>query len=332
MLSSVILTIPLVPAALGLLIPYTTQLPPQPFAGESLIEYVAENPLNTSLTGALGPLSNLSSNGANIVQSNPTYKLTGPPSQLTSRGFRFSPQQLLTATWNSSGNGYNITLDSHLCASTVIGDFTAPSGELVQNASLADIYNKLKLPSPILSNYLFTQVQTLQEKFNASITNAICPENGHPDRELRFDRYTAEQRDGYWTTMVLNVVGGSAIAFVGLDQALSHNLTTHERAGAIVGAGAVEAILYSIMNRLQKKQYISPGEAMILNVFVMAGNGAQTALRITTCATATAFMAGYQGLQSAAARGAQIFTPSTEGVGMSAAGSSAADLVGEQQC
>ncbi|MCJ1305965.1 hypothetical protein MMC08_008782 [Hypocenomyce scalaris] len=194
---------------------------------------------------------------------------------LIQRQLVVSTNDSVSASYNDSGAGYNISVPHWLCENNVIGDFVTPSGATIANATVGDIYQNVVVAShtsATLVNWLTTRANTLQANFNTTFSNSICDPPPASGRSLLWYTVNVEDTDGYWTASVLCIIGGGVIGFPGLWGAIGHNLPPLKEASALVAVAALEYILYRIVDRLQRNKLLNNRvEAFILSAFITAG-------------------------------------------------------------
>ena len=175
--------------------------------------------------------------------------------------------------WKIGQNGYNISIPHNTCSSSIVGKFTSPSGAIFQNATFETInqsINQAYLTGQPLYYYLLPRAQALQANLDNVLAERICDLSPGGSRSLltRVDPLTI---DGYWTATIINSLAGGGIAIGGIYGAISNNLTYIQEASALAGVGALEYILYRLIDRLQHKRIFSNLEASIMSVFITAG-------------------------------------------------------------
>ena len=177
------------------------------------------------------------------------------------------------AAWKTGQIGYNITVPHSICSNGIVGTFTPPSGTIIQNATFGTIlqtwYGEHHTGS-FLSSYFTTQAQALQTKFDTIMSQSICD---LPPRGSRNLLYTVDPAtiDGYWTATIINTLAGGSIAIGGIYGAISTNISYIAEASTLAGVGAIEYILYRLIDRLQHQRRFSNMEAAVMSFFLTAG-------------------------------------------------------------
>ena len=252
---------------------------------------------------------------------------------LAERGFTDLHRKVFSAVnFDGKANlGYNISIPGNTCETTVIGDWENPSGALVPNATLGDIYNAMNLPSAGLINYTLTRALALQEKLNTTLTDVICAPPASANRGLLF-RYDPRDVEGFWTAFILGGSGVGFIGFFGLREAIipqsMGNITVNEEVWILAATALAQYIVVSASFRLQHLGYFSKGEAFVLNAFIAMGEGIASSCRFLwdkTCAAPGAVKYGILRLAQATVDRLQSFEPRSLGTG----GGSSLDLVGQ---
>ena len=138
-----------------------------PAPGQSIGDFIAS--LLNDTNDILRPSNNIDSNSsvvnitprqASEIVPSPSpnqepYEPTAEPAvqpaiQSLGKPRRIGPpvgRKPLTASWNTTDvgeSGYKLTIPSNLCASTVVGDWKTPSGEMAENCTLAQMYQKIE--------------------------------------------------------------------------------------------------------------------------------------------------------------------------------------------
>ena len=192
-----------------------------------------------------------------------------------------------SATWKNGQTGYNISIPHNICADGIVGDFTSPSGAITTNATFEDIFQSVYRDhhtSSFLSNYIITHARDLQTKLDTLLSSRIC---NLPSGGSRHLLYTVDPDtvDGYWTATIINTLAGGTIAVGGIYGAISTNITYFHEATALAGVGAIEYVLYRLIDRLQEAKYFSKIEAYVMSVFITAGQNIYQAMR--SCASSS---------------------------------------------
>ena len=209
-----------------------------------------------------------SSHSNPIADDIPKSKLESRSSEPLSR----EPGSLSIA-WKVGQNGYNISIPHNICSSSIVGKFTSPTGAIFQNATFETINQSISqayLTGQPLYYYLLPRAQALQADLDSVLAERVCGLSPGGSRTLlyRVDPLTI---DGYWTATIINSLAGGGIAIGGIYGAISNNLTYIQEASALAGVGALEYILYRLIDRLQHKRIFSEVEAFIMSGFITAG-------------------------------------------------------------
>ena len=300
-----------------------------PLSGESIGDFIAHSSAITNadplqVSDAVGSVDNAKLNRRQVprrqassvnpspTESDPVEPIAEPagPTGIQSLGQKAysggAPvgQRPLTAVYTKPGGsdaGYNLTLPETLCAETVIGDWESPSGETIKNCTLAQMYQKLSLPSNTLSNYTTTRASNVLDKFNNILAGAVASPTSSPDRALLF-RFDPATQEGYWSARLLVITGTIGLIFTGIElgsvlDGVIENLTITEK-NLMTAAGIGLAGLFDCMViRLHQKKYIGHLEAYILNAFIIIGELMLAGLQNVVAGTCAAPGAIYSALQ-----------------------------------
>lgn len=202
---------------------------------------------------------------------------------------------------NKDRNGYNLTLSGGICANAKVGQFIAPNGTAYPQATFADVYQAIARESASgLRTHISTQAKAAHDSLTTLLKTRICDPPARSDRELLdWNTVTKEDRDGYWTATVINGVGGAAIALGGIYAAISTNINKIEEASILTAVGAIEYLLYRIIDRLQVNRQLSSSEALVMNCAIIASNFVVNSFKSCghgTCQSAAAFQSGLKDL------------------------------------
>ena len=270
-----------------------------------LLALIAVFPLILTAFGDPGPSQGLSL--GELFAAYPPEAFTDEAVQrdlgLIQRQLVVSTNDSVSASYNNSGLGYNISVPHWLCENNVVGDFVTPSGAGIANATVGDIYQNVVVAShtsATLVNWLITQANTLQANFNTLFSNSICDPPPASGRSLLWYPVNVEDTDGYWTATVLCIVGGGGIGLPGIWGAIGHDLPPFKEASALVGVAALEYILYRIVDRLQRNNYLNNRvEAYVLSMIITAGQNIYSGFENCpegTCALSSAIAEGVASL------------------------------------
>ena len=254
------------------------------------------------------------------------------------RGFQDLHRKIFAATYNDSSGagGYNITIPGDVCAKTVVGDFEAPSGAFIPNATFEDIYAAMLIPSQGRINHTLSRALALEAKINTTLTDIVCaaPGQGSGGRALLY-RYSPSDVEGFWLAFILGGLGVTGIGFAGLHTALIQqgtlsfgNISLSQEVWVLTATALVQYIIITAIFRLQHLKYLNTGEAFILNAFIILGEaivGFFQFLWSKTCAAPGALRMGILHIAQATVDALQAFEPRRMGTG----GASSLNLVGQ---
>lgn len=230
---------------------------------------------NTTTTGIHG-------RDMNAVAS--TGSVPWKPSPVQGRPLLSQPVQMaLSATYNDTekDRGYNITIPGCTPANTVISDWVAPSGDVMDNCTLAQMSQKLLLPSASLFEFTTSRAASLLDKINSTLQTAVCEAPlAPPDRELKAInrrpgfRFDPDKQSAYITSLLIIQGGSLAWAFAGLHLGLIHQgitagITLTTQALILAIFASVGGTLIVIAER--ERRHIGRAEAVALNAFIALG-------------------------------------------------------------
>lgn len=299
---------------------FSAQASGSPYSGKTIAELIASDP---SYSGDGNAPSN--TNGINTEAG------------LAARDYEFLDGRIIAASSNdSSGHGgYNITIPGSLCTDIVVGDFVAPNGALISNATLGNIYDAMPVTSEDRRNYTLTRATSLLQKLNTTLTDVVCapPAAVRTSRGLLF-RYEPDEVEGFWAAFIVGGIGVTGIAFAGLHTALVEgssavgSITLSQEVWVLTAAALAQYIFLTITFRLQHARYFSRMEAFVLNTFIATGEGIAFVCQYlwsNRCAAPNALRVGILRLGQATIKKLQGFEPRSIGTG----GMSSVDLVGQ---
>lgn len=241
-----------------------------------------------------------------------------------------------SATLNDSGIGYNFTLPGCTPADTVVGDWLSPSGDLIENCTLAQMYQKLNLPRATLSNFTFNSIQNLLAKLNQTLHTDICnAPPAIPDRELLADpKYNPALQSGYWTGTIITGLGFISIAFTGLAAGILPRdagwTTPMEEVVTLATFATLSTMFVVLAIDAREKRRFGRIEALILNAVVAASENTMGAgRRVSSCLSLSALQDGIQSVAEAVNERAGVLYigPNGQTPALGTAGSSSINLV-----
>ena len=348
--------------AICLLCAFTTradQNARDPYPGETIAQYIEVEFANITEYAQVLLNDTAKDDGSknpNVpVETNDTAQLNDRDIQETSKSIHWKPSPLLnkpsllkpaqvdlSATYNGSdGRGYNITIPGCTPADSVIGDWEAPSGDLIENCTLAQMSTKLNLPSAMRLNFTMSRAQSLLEKLNTSLENAVCePELQPPDRELKAEppgrfRFNPETQSGYYSSLLLVLLGSFGISFTGLHLGIIHegitaNITLTQEV-LILSSFATFGTMCVIMIERERRR-LAHAEAVVLNLFIAMAEKIWGEMHtgVAACVPEVPLAQGVQSLAQKLSQGARMLvTEDVQAAAMRTAGSSSVNLVGQ---
>ena len=228
--------------------------------------------------------------------------------ELAKRSLADVHAKIFTATFNNPDGhgGYNISIAGNACPNTIIGDYEAPSGGVIPNATLGQIYDTMSLPSEALRNFTLSRALAVQAQLNTTLTDVICAPPAGANRALLF-RYEVAEVEGFWTAYILGGTGVGVIGFWGLREAILSQsmgaISVNAEVWILAATALAQYLLVTAAFRLQHLRYFSRGEAYVLNCFIAFAEGiaASCAYRWKqTCAASSAVGTGIKSFGTAA--------------------------------
>ena len=318
-----------------------------PYPGESIAAYLEMDIVNTTDNAKTVIDSPANANGS--TECNDTAQIIGrdsgpvpwkpaPHPSLYFLQHKLSHKTLSAVYNGSDARGYNITLPDCTHADEVVGDWKSPSGDLIENCTLAQMSQRLRLPSPLLLSLISSRAETLLAKINNILHGSTCePPLVAPDRELRANprpgfRFDPAMQTGYWSSLILIGGGTFGLGFTGLHLGIIHegitaNITLTTEVSILAVFASVGTLLTIITER--ERKYIGYAEAFVLNVFLFAGEKIYDNLEAGfKCLQETPLIRGLQSISQSLTQKAQILVAdSPQNLAMRDAGVSSVNLV-----
>ena len=332
------------------------QVTRDPYPGETIAHYLGLEIVNITDNAeilASEPINvDSSSSSDSSAEKNDTTELNGRDSQsvpwtpkpLIGKPLIYKPAQAaLSATYNAtSGRGYNITIPGCTPADSVLGDWEAPSGDIIENCTLAQLSQKLNLPSATLLEFTKTRAEALLAKLNTSLQGSVCePPLQPPDRELKAKgdprpgfRFDPSKQSGYFSSLLLVVAGSFGLSFTGLHLGIIHegitaNISMTTEVLILATFASFGTMCVVIIER--ERRHIGHAEAIVLNVFLWLGEKMYDSLQSSVdCIKGVELAQGVQTLVGKFSEGARVLvTEDVQAAAMRAAGASSVNLVSQ---
>ena len=277
----------------GLLCPLTSFAEEirDPYPGETIAHYLGLDIVNTTDEAEFFTNDPPNGDDPNRTESssekNDTAGINGrdlgpvpwKPSPIMGRPSSYKPAQVaLSATYNDTEDrGYNITIPGCTLADSILGDWVAPSGVMIENCTLAQLSQKLNLPSATLLNFTSSRAAALLAKINSTLQNAVCePPPAPPDRELKASprpgfRFDPAKQTGYVSSLLLVLAGSFGLGFTGLHlgivrEGVTANISPTTEVLILATFASFGTTCVVIIER--ERKHIGRAEAIILNAFI----------------------------------------------------------------
>ncbi|KAL9131965.1 MAG: hypothetical protein Q9217_000245 [Psora testacea] len=226
-------------------------------------------------------------------------------------------QRIFRATFNDSGNGYNISLPAWLCADLIIGDWESPNGTGIVNGSIGDLYSQLLIPSKALSNYTYTRAAALAASINETFANILCEPIPNTGRALTYDGWRTQDIEGFWEAYIIATGGIMGIGILGLHLGIIHegitaNISLQTQVYILAATGTLQFMCATTMFRLQTNGFLPRTEAMLLNALWTLGEKIRDMLIpcwASTCASWSTFTEGVNALAAQALNSVRVINP-----------------------
>ena len=281
---------------------------------EILEEEDIPNDNSTAVAGAVYAVS--SSTSYLAARSSPT------PNAPISALEKVNGQRTLNAFYNSTDHGgYNLTIPGCLSGNDIIGQIEAPSGDIINNATFADLISALQLPGAALWNYTMTFANQTYNDINATLDVIICDDPQGANRQLSWPQSLLpnwrdpDNSEGFLTAFIIGGLGVVSIGYGGthlgvIHEGITANISIQTEVRILAATGFLEYIFLTVLWRLQsvERHWIGRGEAYVLNAFIWAGAQLLKLLEVVTqgCVPASQARSGMNSLMARAQNQAQV--------------------------
>ena len=323
-----------------------------PYPGETISHYLGLEILNITVDAEdlnndaviVDDLNNSNSSATKTdtaeLHNRDNQPVPWKPEPVIGKPLLYKPAQAaLSATYNATGDrGYNITIPSCTPADSVLGDWEAPSGDVIENCTLAQMSQKLNLPSATLLNFTKSRAGALLAKLTPILENGVCePPLEPPDRELKANprpgfRFDPDTQKGYFSSLLLIMAGSFGLSFTGLHLGIIHegltaNISATTEVLILATFASFGTTCVVIVER--ERMHIGRAEAIVLNAFIKLGEKIYDSFHSNVqCIQENQLAQGVRTLVDKLNQGAQVLVrKDVQAAAMSAAGSSSVNLV-----